>query len=124
MINMEFVQVATCTGPKFVHVANCTSQPVQVATCTSCNLYRFIVHVATCTKSQLVRNIYKMKHNFLSICFSCLRSNMAYELRILLTYYRPCSRESQLILIEFHKKGFLKENATALIITSTKEIMF
>ena len=56
--NKELVQVATCTGPKFVHVATCTSQPVQVTTCTSCNLYRFLVQVATCTKSQLVHNIY------------------------------------------------------------------
>ena len=33
---MELVQVATCTGPNFVHVATRTSQPlfVQVATCT------------------------------------------------------------------------------------------
>ena len=31
---MELVQVATCTGPKFVQVATCTSQPIQVATCT------------------------------------------------------------------------------------------
>ena len=34
LINMELVKVATCTGPKFEHVATCTSQPVQVATCT------------------------------------------------------------------------------------------
>ena len=57
---MELVQVATCTGPKFVQVATCTSQPVQ-AVCTSCNLYRFLVQVATCTKSQLVHNIYTNK---------------------------------------------------------------
>ena len=36
MINMELVQVANCIGPKFVHVATSTSQPVQVATCTCC----------------------------------------------------------------------------------------
>ena len=40
---MEYVQVATCTGPKFVQVATCASQPIQVA---------------TCTKSQLVHNIF------------------------------------------------------------------
>ena len=28
---MELVQVATCTNPKFVHAATCTSHPVQVA---------------------------------------------------------------------------------------------
>ena len=59
---MELVQVATCTGPKFVHVATCTSQPDKLqlvqAVCASCNLYRFLVQVATCTKSQLVHNIY------------------------------------------------------------------
>ena len=31
---MELVQVATCTGPKFVYVATYTSQPVEVAPCT------------------------------------------------------------------------------------------
>ena len=31
---------------------------VQVATCTSCNLYKKSVQVATCTKSQLVHNRY------------------------------------------------------------------
>ena len=77
---MELVQVATCTGPKFVHVATCTSQHVQVATCTSClyklqfaqavctscNLYRFLARVACCTKSQLVHNMYINIDNFFS----------------------------------------------------------
>ena len=43
---MELVHVATCTGPKFVQIATCTNQPIQVA---------------TCTKSQLVYNIYIIK---------------------------------------------------------------
>ena len=45
---MELVQVATCTGPKFVHVATCTSKPVQVATCTSC-LYKLQLVQISCT---------------------------------------------------------------------------
>ena len=40
------MELATCTGPKFVQVATCTSQPVQAETCTSC-LY----------KLQLVQNL-------------------------------------------------------------------
>ena len=65
-MNMELVQVATFIGPTFVLVATCTSQPVQVATCTSyfyctscisnCNLYRFFVQSATCMKSELIHN--------------------------------------------------------------------
>ena len=40
LINMKLVQVATCTGPKYIHVETCTTHLVQVA------------------KSQLVHNIY------------------------------------------------------------------
>ena len=54
---MELVQVTTCTGSKFVHVATCKSHPVHTV-CTSCNLYRFLVQVVTFTKSQLVHNIF------------------------------------------------------------------
>ena len=51
---MELVQIATCTGPKSVHVATSTSLPVQVATCTnsmykSCTRYLY--------KLQLVQNL-------------------------------------------------------------------
>ena len=50
---MELVQVATCTGPKFVQFATCTSQPIQVANCTSC-LYKLqLVQI-----SQLLHNMY------------------------------------------------------------------
>ena len=55
---MELVQVATCTGPTFVHVATCTSQFVQAA-CTSCNLYRFLVQIAIVQNIDLYIYIYK-----------------------------------------------------------------
>ena len=54
MINMELVQVATCTGSKFVHVATCTSQPVQVATCTS-SLYKLQLVQISCTSCNLYK---------------------------------------------------------------------
>ena len=53
---MELVQVTTCTGPKFVHVANCAIPPVQVTSCR--------------TKSQLVHNIY-MYVSVIVLNFKC-----------------------------------------------------
>ena len=50
---MELVQVATCTGPKSVHVATCTSLLVQVATCTSC-LYKLQLVHEICTRGVAV----------------------------------------------------------------------
>ena len=49
---MELEQVATCTGPKFVNVAACTSQPVQIETCTSC-LYKLQLVQISCTSRNL-----------------------------------------------------------------------
>ena len=65
MINMELVQVATCIGPTFVHVATSTNQPVQVGICTSClyklqlvqNLNSYITHITQMNITILYKSV-------------------------------------------------------------------